>query len=113
LTFIIFLKFIAEEAINTYQRVLKSELFGADSNGIVGYEENAALNVTPNPFSPSSPPRRNLFQFKSPKKTPLVGVDSPHRDVYSLSPIKMETQEVSQKPQTTPFFLFPAHPFFP
>jgi len=89
---------LVEEAVATYNRVLRSELFGAETNGLVRSEENSSQNSSS--LHSSSPPRRNLLQFKSPEKPAQVGIDSPFRDVYSTSPIKRESQEILSSPRT-------------
>lgn len=60
------------------------------------------------PFNPSkvpTTPTKNLFSYQSPKpKTPVSArlLDSPTRDVYSLSPVKFETQKLLLTPRKPP-----------
>ncbi|KAK9472537.1 quinon protein alcohol dehydrogenase-like superfamily [Dipodascopsis tothii] len=105
-----------EEANRTFSTVLRSELFGDEvpapaADATVATYDGSGARTPPRRASMSnapSTPSRNLFSFMSPspRKTPTrqIGsaiLDAEH-DVYSLSPVRFDSQRLLLSPRKQP-----------
>ncbi|KMU76582.1 hypothetical protein CISG_05725 [Coccidioides immitis RMSCC 3703] len=125
---------VAEEANRTYSRVLRNEFFGDTvpqsdlhtlsperaSNSLdptrshTPPSHKAASSLPPASITPSTP-SKNLFSYSSPRKvsgnptpsrTPHSGSNfNAHSDIYSLSPIRFDSQRILQSLRKQPRYV--------
>lgn len=115
---------LAEEANRTYSSILRSEMFDNEvPQSLPQYAENgssraktppANINAFPAPNLTPSTPHKNLFNYSSPAHlTPSLTPRSHSRsergpnlnarsEIYSLSPVKYESQKMLLSPRKTP-----------
>lgn len=112
----------AEEANRTFSRVLRSELFGntvpqpdinSSPDPLLGFSDKTRSQVSPSHLPPASitptTPHKNIFNY-GPMKTPSKPQGhGPNLDVrnelYSLSPIRYESQRMLETPRKQPRYV--------
>ncbi|KAG5518180.1 hypothetical protein PMAC_003366 [Pneumocystis sp. 'macacae'] len=92
-----------EESNKIFLHLLRSELFGET----VGEGSPPRQKTPGRPGTPGTP-GRSLFSYKSPQnRTPTSGtsgsgIDDPTREIYSLSPVRFDSQRLLLSPRKQP-----------
>lgn len=90
-----------EQANSLFTSILHTEVTPPDAR-----PSSPVRNTNNNgqaPAAPSTPSRKRLFTFNSPSSsnpaTPTRRLDTPNDEVYSLSPVRAESQQLLESPR--------------